>query len=180
MYVWWNKCTYLIMWICVFYNVRIRARWICPYAWRSVSWLFRGCSPRYRRPSAALSQTVSSRRGRFIVPAYTKTPTKWGAKMCVRWNKCTYFMKRICIFDNVEIRARWIRPYAWRSVFCVFRWWELCICGLFVAYFVGECGIFADCPLCISLREYCIIPICPQYFGSPFVAYCLCIYGLFE
>ena len=23
--------------------------------------------------------------------------------------------------------------------------------GLFVAYFVGECGVFADCLLCISL-----------------------------
>lgn len=69
--------------------------------------------------------------------------------------------------------------YLW-IVRCEFRWWELCICGLFVANFVGECGIFADCPLCISLRECCIIIICPQYFGSPFVAYCLCIYGLFE
>ncbi|WP_314286216.1 hypothetical protein [Prevotella pallens] len=37
---------------------------------------FRGCSPRYRRPSAMFWQTVSSRRGRFIVPAYMKTPTK--------------------------------------------------------------------------------------------------------
>ncbi|MBF1507993.1 MAG: hypothetical protein HXN91_07975 [Prevotella pallens] len=27
-------------------------------------------------PSAALSQTVSSRRGRFIVPAYMNVPTK--------------------------------------------------------------------------------------------------------
>lgn len=52
--------------------------------------------------------------------------------------------------------------------------------GLFVACFVGECGIFVECSLCISLREYCIIIICSQYFGSPFVAYCLCIYGLFE
>ena len=52
--------------------------------------------------------------------------------------------------------------------------------GVFVVSFVGECGVFADCSLCISLRECCVIPICPQYFGSPFVAYCLCIYGLFE
>ena len=35
-------------------------------------------------PSAALSQTVSSRRGRFIAPAYMKTPTKWQTDMCVR------------------------------------------------------------------------------------------------
>ncbi|WP_449304308.1 hypothetical protein [Prevotella pallens] len=29
---------------------------------------------------AAFWQTVSSRRGRFIVPAYPYTPTKWGMK----------------------------------------------------------------------------------------------------
>ena len=31
-------------------------------------------SPRIRNPSAALSQSVSSRRGRFIVPAYMNDP----------------------------------------------------------------------------------------------------------
>ena len=171
----WNKCTYLIMWICVFYNVRIRARWICPYAWRTVCCVFRwwewcicglfvACFVvwmlRYSNLFAIFWQFVSSCRGRFIVPAYPYTPTKYGMKMCVRWNKCTYFMKRIYIFDNVRIRARWICPYAWRSVRCMFRWWELCICGLFVVCFVGECGVFAYCSLCISLREYCIIIIC--------------------
>ena len=35
-------------------------------------------------PFAALRQTVSSRRGRFIVPAYMYTPTKWETKMHVR------------------------------------------------------------------------------------------------
>ncbi|MBF1488866.1 MAG: hypothetical protein HXN79_11280 [Prevotella pallens] len=29
-----------------------------PYAWRNVRNQFRGCSPRYRKPSAALSQIV--------------------------------------------------------------------------------------------------------------------------
>ncbi|WP_455105575.1 hypothetical protein [Prevotella pallens] len=48
-----------------------------------VSCVFRWCSQRYRRPFAALSQTVSSRRGRFIVPAYMNVPTKWGTEMCV-------------------------------------------------------------------------------------------------
>ena len=52
---------------------------------------FRWCSQRYRNPfamllairqqhfgnpSAMFWQTVRSRRGRFIVPAYMKTPTK--------------------------------------------------------------------------------------------------------
>ena len=35
-------------------------------------------------PSAALRQTVSSRRGRFIVPANMNTPTKWGTEMRIR------------------------------------------------------------------------------------------------
>ena len=34
-----------------------------PYAWRNVRATFRGCSQRYRKPSAAFSQTVRSRRG---------------------------------------------------------------------------------------------------------------------
>ena len=114
-----------------------------PYAWRNVRATFRGCSQRYRKPSAAFWQTVSSRRGRFIVPAYMKTPTKWQTKMCVwwneytylimwkhvidnvdmrvRWNGNTYLMTWIYVFDNVRIRARWIGPYAWRNVRNQFR-----------------------------------------------------------
>ena len=38
----------------------------------------------FGNPFATFWQSVSSRRVRFIVPAYTKTPTKWGKKMCVR------------------------------------------------------------------------------------------------
>ena len=38
--------------------------------------------------------------------------------------------------------------------------------GLFVVYFVGGSCVFADCSLCISLRECCVILICSQYFGS--------------
>ena len=57
-----NGNAYSVKWICVFDNARIRARWIGPYAWRNVRNQFRGCSQRYRRPSAAFWQTVSSRR----------------------------------------------------------------------------------------------------------------------
>ena len=150
------------MWICVFENVRIRARWIGPYAWRNVRTQFRGWTQHYRKPlaavgadlscphiwihprngrrkcvfgemdmciwwceyaylimqgygrdesaptpggvfaahfvgerniinnpSAALSQTVSSRRGRFIVPAYMMYPRN---------------DKRKCACGDVEIR----------------------------------------------------------------------------
>ena len=37
---------------------------------------FTVCSLHYGNPSAAFSQTVRSRRGRFIAPAYPYTPTK--------------------------------------------------------------------------------------------------------
>ena len=90
------------------------------------------CSHPISWVNATLSQTVRSRRGRFIVPAYTYTPTKWetemrirwngyvylmtwicvfdNVEMCVRWCECTYLVMRICIFDYVRIRARWIGP----------------------------------------------------------------------
>ena len=55
-----------------------------PYAWRNVCTPFRGCSPHFRKPSAAKWQSVSSRRGRFIAPAYTYTPTKWGTNARLR------------------------------------------------------------------------------------------------
>ena len=73
-----------------FDNVRIRARWIGPYAWRSVRWVFlwafvgdfvgecgyfAECSPHYSNPLVALWQGTSSCRGRFIVPAYMYAPT---------------------------------------------------------------------------------------------------------
>ena len=43
---------------------------------RIVRWHFAECSPRNW-------QTVRSRRGRFIVPAYMNVPTKWGKEMHV-------------------------------------------------------------------------------------------------
>ena len=36
--------------------------------------------------------------------------------------------------------------------------------GLFVAYFVGECGVFADCLLCISLVGVVYLRIVPCVF----------------
>ncbi|WP_288328482.1 hypothetical protein [uncultured Prevotella sp.] len=73
-----------------------------PYAWRGVRNQFRGwfvgislvcvdfswcvrCIIAIRQQCfgklfAAKWQTVSSRRGRFIVPAYMNTPTKWETK----------------------------------------------------------------------------------------------------
>ena len=118
-----NVCA--IMCIHIFDYVRIRARWIGPYAWRNVRNPFRGwalvfhgmfvgilrsvlCVFRWRTcffhgVFATLSQTVSSRRGRFIVPAYMKTPTKWQTDMCVWWCGNVRAVKRKHVFDDVNI-----------------------------------------------------------------------------
>ena len=50
-----------------------------PFAifWQSVSNILAIRQQHYRNPLAAVG-------ARFIVPANTKTPTKWGKKMCVR------------------------------------------------------------------------------------------------
>ena len=107
MRVWWNECVYLIMWICVFNETdtrfwlrqdtgamnrplrladcSLRISWVYVGISRIVCWHFVECSPRNW-------QTVRSRRGRFIVPAYMKTPTKWRTEMCVRWNEYTYLI----------------------------------------------------------------------------------------
>ena len=124
----WNGNTFLMTWIYVFDNARIRARWICPYAWRSVrthfvgerwyftecspriSWsvlcVFRGCSWVFHGVFVALWQSVRSRRGRFIVPAYTYTPTKWQTEMRVRWCGNVYLIMWKHVFDNVDMLER--------------------------------------------------------------------------
>ena len=60
-------------------------------------WYFAECSPRNW-------QTVSSRRGRFIVPAYPYSPTKRVAEMCVRWCENTYSVMWICVCVETETR----------------------------------------------------------------------------
>ena len=90
--------------ICIFDNVRIRARWIGPYAWRNVRPPFRGCFVGISLVFATLWQTVRSCRGRFIVPAYMKTPTKWRTEMCVRWCKYTYLIMWKHIFGYGNTR----------------------------------------------------------------------------
>ena len=47
-----------VMQICIFGNVRIRARWIGPYAWRSVLWCFVGGYYIISKPFATCSQSV--------------------------------------------------------------------------------------------------------------------------
>ena len=99
-----NGNAYSMKWMYIFNNVKTRVWWngymylimsgygrdeSVPYAWRSVSWLFRGwmlgvygvfrgyfmgvrCI--INNPFAAKWQAVSSRRGRFIGAVYTCSP----------------------------------------------------------------------------------------------------------
>ncbi|WP_314286195.1 hypothetical protein, partial [Prevotella pallens] len=44
------------------------------------------------KPLATKWQTTSNCRGRFIVPAYTKTPTKWGTNTRIRLCEYVYLV----------------------------------------------------------------------------------------
>ena len=141
----WNENTNFMKRICVFDNVRIRARWIGPYAWRGVRNQFRGCSQHYRNPFAAFWQTTSSCRGRFIAPAYMKTPTKWGKKMRVWWNECVYLIMWICVFNETDTRFLFMSGYGRDESAPTPN-------GLFATHFVGVCGYFTDC-----LLAFCVM-----------------------
>jgi len=49
-------------------------------------------------------QSISSRRGIFIVPAYTNAPTKWGTKIRVWRFEYTYFKMWKCVFVEMDTR----------------------------------------------------------------------------
>ena len=103
----WNENTYLIMWKHIFGYGNTRF-WLCQDTGtmnqplrltgcslrilRNVRWHFVECSQCFGNPSATFWQSVRSRRGRFIVPAYPYTPTKWRTEMCVWWNEYTYLV----------------------------------------------------------------------------------------
>ena len=48
-------------------------------------------------------QAVSSRRGRFIVPANPNTLTKWRTETRVRWNGYTYTIMWKCVFGEMDM-----------------------------------------------------------------------------
>ena len=123
-------------------------------------WVFAECSPRNW-------QAVSSCRGRFIVPAYMKIPTKWQTEMCVwwcgnvylimwkhvidnvdmrvRWNGNAYLVMQICAIGYVRIRARWIGPLRLTECFAPISWWTWGIDGVFRNQFRGGRGELAEC-----------------------------------
>ena len=133
----WCECTYLVMRICIFDNVRIRARWIgplrlaeCsqPISWvsvgisRNVCWYFAECfvciSLVFVGFSRCVRCIIADRQQhfrkpfaavgvRFIAPAYTYTPTKWQTVMCVWWCGNVYLIMWKHVFGNVEMRVRW-------------------------------------------------------------------------
>jgi len=74
------------------------------YGFRSVNVAF-FCAIRcvVGRPFATLWQTTSCCRGRFIVPAYMKTPTKWGTNIRVWRFEYTYFKMWTYVCDEMNI-----------------------------------------------------------------------------
>ena len=65
--------------------------------WQSVRSIIAICTPRIRNPFAAKWQVVSSRRG----PIYRARVYEYTHKM---GDECTFAMKFMYIFNNVEIR----------------------------------------------------------------------------
>ena len=132
MRVWWNECVYLIMWICVFNEtdtrfclcqdtgtmnrpLRLAGCFATHFVgvrnviairlqcyWQSVRNVLAIRQQCFGKPSAMFWQTVRSRRGRFIVPAYMKTPTKWRTEMCVRWCGNVYLIMWKCVCDEMN------------------------------------------------------------------------------
>jgi len=158
----WNGNTYLMTWIYVFDYVRIRARWIgplrlaeCsqPISWvsvgisRNVRWTFRWCSQRYRNPFAAVGADLSRPHIRIHPQNDKRKCACGGVKTRIWWREYTYSIMWIYVFDYVRIRARWICPYAWRSVRTPFRGWALVFHGMFVGILRSVLCVFRWCSL---------------------------------
>ena len=91
---------------------------------------------------AAKWQTVSSRRGRFIVPAYTYTPTKWRTEMCVWWCGNVYAVVWKHVIDNVDMRVRWNGNTYLMTWIYVFDNVEMCVQWCECTYLVMRICIF--------------------------------------
>ena len=117
--MWWFEHTCAMMRICVFGNVRIRARWISPYALRNVRWEFRDWMWIFCRVFAILFQSVSNVISRPLAavgadlscPHIRIYPQNDEQKcvcdetnMRIWWCENAFAMKWICVFDDVKIR----------------------------------------------------------------------------
>ena len=136
--------------IYVFVYVRIRVRWIGPYAWRNVSWVFAECSPRilwadvalltirqqcFGNPFAMFWQTVSSRRG----PIYRAHIYVYTHEMA---NGNAYAIMWMHVFDYANMYIWWCqdtgamnRPLRLTECF-------VGVCGMFATYSLSVCYIF--------------------------------------
>ena len=135
MRVWWYECTYLVM-LGYGHDESV------PYAWRNVRNQFRGCfvcislvcvdfsrcvrciianrQQCFGNPFATKWQTVSSRRGRFIVPAYRKMPTKWGTDRRIWQYENTCAIMWICGVGKTDTcvwRIGYTDSIMWKHVF---------------------------------------------------------------
>ncbi len=107
-------------------------------------------------------QSVSSRRGRFIVPAYMKTPTKWRTEMRVRWNEYTYLIMWKHIFDDVNTRFCLCQDTGTMN-----RPLRLTVCSLRISRIV--CWHFVECSPrnWQSVRSRRVRFIAPAYMKTP-------------
>ena len=133
--IWWREYTYLIM---QGYGHDESAPTpggvFAPY-FVGERWYFAECSPRNW-------QTVRSRRGRFIAPAYMKTPTKWQTEMRVRWCGNVYLIRWKHVFGNVDMRVRWNGNMYLMTWIHVFDNVEMCVRWCECTYLVMRICIF--------------------------------------
>ena len=111
--------------------------------------VFRGRSLHYRNPSAMFWQTVSSRRVRFIVPAYTCSPRIRNAFRIHSRSVRNVFV--ICVL-HIRHAKRWFLRHK-SMVFGVQK-------GGF--YIAKVWFLFFEC---------CVVAICSQCFGNPLATF---------
>ena len=97
----WNEYTYLMMWKYGFGKGKIRARWIGPYAWRCVSWVFWGV------------------RWYFA-----------GCKLGVFVGECGYSRNVCNVFILCTLHIRRTNAWFLQCKSMVFVFWMLCCCKL--------------------------------------------------
>ena len=109
-------------------GVFVGISWLNVDILRSVGWVFTECSQRYCNPLAAKWQSVSSRRGRFIVPAYIYSPR---IRNLFETHSMVFATCSFCVFYIFAIQ---------KYGFCRAKVWFLaCKKGVFVLQKYGFC-----------------------------------------
>ena len=174
--------------ICVFGNVRIRARWIGPYALRNVRWEFRDWMWIFCRVFAILFQSVSNVISRPLAAV--------GADLsCPHIRIYPQNDEQKCVCDETNTRIWWCEntdlakekyghdesvPYAWRCVSWVFwgvRWYFAgCKLGVFVGergYSRNVCNVFILCMLHVRKTKAWFLACKSMVFGLQKGGFCI-------